>query len=206
MRQMWKTHKLFVANVHHYGDIGKCDWLNTLVDDWTNWNRWHRTVFDESATICPYNRQCFALIPTKINKAFQLLRIIRDLADISWSIDCCTRSNVHLRLNYWCGRRSKIDEEREENGAKQPSSCHRVCASFACTFCCFESLNGFNSTLLYGPMASIWLDAVISSALSLRKHDLNEWMQYNKHDAISKINIHILFSEIWITSLWFGNA
>lgn len=83
MRRMCKTHKLFVTNVQHYGDNSKCEWMNALKDDWINWNKWHRTAFDETVTTCRYNRQSFALIATKINKAFQLVGIIRDLADIS---------------------------------------------------------------------------------------------------------------------------
>lgn len=79
------AHKLFVTNVQHSGDNSNGDWMTHLLTvERYKWNQWHQTEsLHDVATLYQYNGRCFALIFTQINKVFQLLCIIRDLADIS---------------------------------------------------------------------------------------------------------------------------
>lgn len=107
MRSWCKSHNLSLANI-------KCKYENY---HWLHIVRvtsviWSNIMFDERSTTCPYNRcrLTFALISVKINKAFQhfLVRVIRDLVDISWSnwlLHWCIDFELLMRMvfhnNWW---------------------------------------------------------------------------------------------------------
>lgn len=68
--------------------------VHSWLDSWAN--RECTTVFDEVMPLYSNNR--VVLISTKINKAFQLVSIIRDLVNSSWSIALHLTLKLFMRM------------------------------------------------------------------------------------------------------------
>lgn len=133
-RRVCRAHKLFVTNVQHSSDDSNGDWMMHLLKfERYKWNCWHQSesLYDVATLYYQCNGRCFALILTQINKIFQLLCIIRDLADISCEINWLLHSfNVQVML-WIIEAASKMDwtnwkQKTQIKSLAIVSPCHRA--------------------------------------------------------------------------------